>query len=277
MKNKIVELLSALTTSSKEIKDDILVMNFTVVTACIVGSQNQFVLVDTGIENSGDYILKTIHRRFDKNAIPKAIVLTHAHFDHVGSVKKFIDMWNIPVYVHPQELPYVTGQKDYPVGDKSVSNGMVAKLSPSFPHTSINITNNVQPLPQDESIPFMPEWRWIHTPGHTEGHVSLYRERDGVLIVGDALTTTKQESLLSIITKREKISGPPQYLTSDWKAAEDSVKRLKDLNPSIVIPSHGKPMEGDKLKTHLEVLNNHFTEIAKPKHSNIDDRIQKRP
>ena len=89
---------------------------------------------------------------------------------------------------------------------------------------------------------FMPDWKWIHTPGHTEGHISLFREIDRVLLAGDSFCTLKQESLISVVTQNEEISGPPKYLTLDWKAAEDSVTLLRNLKPSLAIPSHGKPM-----------------------------------
>jgi len=274
MKNKIVEILSALTTSSEEVTYDIVVLDFTVVTACLVGSpNNEWFLVDTGLENSFNYIVKMTEKYEGKYRQPNAIVLTHGHFDHVGSIKKLIEKWNIPVYCHPLEMPYLTGQKDYPLGDPTVSDGLVAKISPSFPHTSIDISGQIQSLPDDGSIPFMPGWKWIYTPGHTEGHISLHRESDGVLIVGDALTTTKQESLLAMLTQKEKISGPPKYLTTDFKRAEESIKTLKSLNPSIVIPSHGKPMKGDKLTKHLELLTNHFTEIATPNNSQYEERL----
>lgn len=267
MGNKLVEGLSALSTSSQEIAPDILILQFTVVNAFIVGnpaSKNGFVLVDTGLENSYDFIVQSIESRFGKDSHPKAIVLTHGHFDHVGSVIKLADLWNVPVYIHEVEMPYVTGKKDYPVGDPTVGGGMVANMSPSFPHTSIDISFYATPLPKDGSIPGMPEWKWIHTPGHTEGHVSLFREKDSVLIAGDAFSTTKQESLFSVLTQKEQISGPPAYLTTDWKAAEQSIRRLRDLNPSLVLTSHGKPMKGDEVSRHLDMLVAHFDEIAKP-------------
>jgi len=268
MGNKIVEGLSAMTTSSQEVIPDILVMNFTVVTACLVGTNNkkdEWVLVDTGLENSADFILKSVEKRFGKNSRPQAIILTHGHFDHVGSVIKLSELWDVPVYIHQLEMSYVTGKKDYPLGDPTVDEGMIAKMSPTFPHTSIDISFRVVALPADGSVPGMPDWKWIHTPGHTEGHVSLFREKDHVLIVGDAFSTTKQESLLSVITHREQISGPPKYLTTDWKAAENSIRRLRDLKPSLAIPSHGEPMKGEELTQHLEMLVNHFDKIAKPK------------
>lgn len=264
MGNKMVEALSALNTTSLQITPDILVMNFTIVNASLVGNASNYILVDTGLENSADFILECIENKFGKNSKPKSIVLTHGHFDHVGSVIKLSELWNIPVYIHQLEMPYVTGKKDYPLGDSTVDEGMVAKLSKTFPHTSIDITDYAKALPMDGSIPGMPEWKWIHTPGHTEGHISLFREKDRVLIAADAFSTTKQESLMSVLLHREQISGPPKYLTTDWKSAENSVRILRDLEPHLAIPSHGEPMKGEELTKHLDMLVNNFDEIAVP-------------
>jgi hypothetical protein len=62
------------------------------------------------------------------------------------------------------------------------------------------------------------------------------------------------------------------YLTTDWKAAENSIKTLRDLKPKMVIPSHGLPMEGDKLTKHLEMLTAHFQEIAVPNQGRFVDK-----
>lgn len=268
MGNKIVEALSAVTSSSKKVTPDIILMNFTVVTSCLVedidNPPDKWVLVDTGLENSADFILECIEKRFGNNSRPQAIILTHGHFDHVGSVIKLSELWDVPVYIHELELPYITGKKDYPLADPSVDEGMVAKMSKTFPHTSIDISQRAKALPLDGTVPGMNGWRWIHTPGHTEGHISLFREGDRVLIVGDAFTTTKQESLASVITKFEHIGGPPKYLTEDWKKAEQSIRKLRDLNPTLAIPSHGKPMQGEDLMKHLDMLITNFDTIVKP-------------
>lgn len=273
MSNKLMKIINGSISSSKEVTRDILVMDFTIVTACLVGrsdiDSNKWILVDTGLESSFDYILQAAKKRFGKNNRPQAIILTHGHFDHVGSVIKLSEIWDVPVYIHQLELPYVTGKKDYPLADPTVDEGLIAKMSPLFPHTSIDIGFRVSPLPSDGSIPGMPEWKWIHTPGHTPGHVSLFCEHSGILLVGDAFSTVKQESLMSVITKDEKISGPPKYLTTDWESAESSIKRLEALKPSLAIPSHGKPMKGEELRLHLEMLVNHFNDIAKPEHGHF--------
>lgn len=276
MGNKIVEGLSAVTTSSQEVLPDILILQFTVVNAFAVGNAGEkgggWALVDTGLENSADYILRAAEKRFGSDSAPASIILTHGHFDHVGSVIKLAGYWDVPVYIHLLEMPYVTGKKDYPVADPTVSSGLVAKMSPSFPHTAIDIGYRVVALPDDGSVPGMPGWKWIHTPGHTEGHVCLFREKDRTLIAGDAFTTLKQESLLSVVTQSEQISGPPAYLTTDWKAAEDSVKRLRDLKPNLVVPSHGQPMREGELTRHLDMLAKHFEEIAVPEQGRFVDR-----
>lgn len=272
----MLQAISALTERSEQIIRDIILMNFTISTACIIGSPGPdnagWVLVDTGLANSAEFIVKTAEGFFGSQTHPKAIILTHGHFDHTGSVKELVDRWQVPVYAHSLELPYLSGKRDYPVADPTVDEGLVAKLSPHFPHHSIDLGHHLVELPKDGSVPGMPDWKWIHTPGHTPGHICLYREGDGVLLAADALATVKQESLLSVLLQKEKISGPPKYLTTDWVAAEESIRKIRDLKPSLIIPSHGQPMKGEELRKHLDLLVNNFHEIAVPEHGRFVDR-----
>lgn len=266
--DKLLQGISKITTTSQKVAEDILFLQFTVVNACIVGSPEKnngnWVLVDTGLQNSAKFILECADRLFGAESRPQAIILTHGHFDHVGSVNELSERWDVPVYAHKDEMPYLTGRKDYPQGDPAVDEGLVAKLSPYFPHKSINLGHRVIALPIDGSVPGMEGWRWIHTPGHTEGHICLFCEDDRVLIPGDAFTATKQESLLSVLTQDEKVKGPPAYLTTDWKTAEESVKKLSGLKPSLALPSHGKPLSGDDLSKNLENLARNFESITVP-------------
>jgi glyoxylase-like metal-dependent hydrolase (beta-lactamase superfamily II) len=172
--------------------------------------------------------------------------------------------WDIPVYAHPLELPYLTGQRNYPTPDATVEGGLVAKLSPLFPNDAIQLSDHVIELPSDGSIPIMAGWRWIHTPGHTPGHVSLFRESDSTLLAGDAFVTVKQESLWSVITQDLEISGPPRYLTTDWESAWESVKKLEALKPKTAVTGHGMPMTGQLLTESLQRLVQEFDQIAIP-------------
>jgi glyoxylase-like metal-dependent hydrolase (beta-lactamase superfamily II) len=71
-------------------------------------------------------------------------------------------------------------------------------LAPLFPRRPIDVSRWPQRLPEDGSVPQMPGWRWIHTPGDTPGHISFWRERDRTIIAGDAFITTNQESAYAV-------------------------------------------------------------------------------
>jgi glyoxylase-like metal-dependent hydrolase (beta-lactamase superfamily II) len=127
-------------------------------------------------------------------------------------------------------------------------------------------------LPDDGSIPILPEWRYIHTPGHAPGHISLFREKDRVLIAGDAVVTTKAESAVaSLLPGSPDVYGPPKYLTYNWKSAAESVKKLAALDPLVIASGHGKSMRGEEVKARLRNLANHFEELAKPSHGRYVD------
>jgi len=256
VKNKLVGVISHLTSTTQQVRSDLLLLNFTIANACIISelgsNKDQWVLVDTGLENSGKFILKTVQKHFGANSKPQAIILTHGHFDHIGSVKQLIKKWQVPVYIHKWELPYVTGKQDYLPGDPTVDNGFVAKLSPTFPHTSIDLGNSINSLPEDGTIPFLPDWKWILVPGHTKGQIALFRESDRTLLCADAFTTVKQESLISVLLQQKKVSGPPKYFTTNWPQAKQSIEKIIDLKPNLVIASHGKPIESEILTEQLQ-------------------------
>jgi glyoxylase-like metal-dependent hydrolase (beta-lactamase superfamily II) len=195
---------------------------------------------------------------------PSAIVLTHAHFDHVGSLNTLADEWEVPVYAHTMERPYLTGISSYPPPDPSVGGGMMSAMSWVYPKGPINIETRLQLLPPDGTVPGLPEWKYIHTPGHAPGHISLYRQRDGVLIAGDAFVTTKQESAISVMLQSKEISGPPKYFTYNWTSAATSVRTLAELNPEVVATGHGKPMKGVEMRRSLHNLAERFEELAVP-------------
>lgn len=110
----------------------------------------------------------------------------------------------------------------------------------------------------------MPGWRWVHTPGHTEGHVSLWREDDRTLIAGDAFITTAQESAYAVAVQEPELHGPPRYFTPDWAAAKASVEALSALEPELVVTGHGKALAGEEMRAALRRLARDFDEVAVP-------------
>jgi glyoxylase-like metal-dependent hydrolase (beta-lactamase superfamily II) len=229
------------------------------------GREGQWVLVDTGLPGAASRIINAAELLFGEDAAPTAIVLTHGHFDHVGSVRELIRRWQVPVYAHELELPYLTGRSNYPPPDPAVGGGAVATLSRFFPRRPIDLGDAILPLPDDGSIPGIGEWRWIHTPGHSPGHVSLFRDYDRALVAGDAFVTTKQESLAAALTQRPEVHGPPAYYTIDWPAAEDSVHKLASLEPEVAVTGHGVAMRGTRLQRDLAELASDFRKLAVPR------------
>lgn len=153
-----------------EVLPDLYCFTVQIVNVMLVGnSKDDFVLIDTGMPGSANDIIAAVEDRFGSNSLPKAIILTHGHFDHVGAIIDLVKHWKVPVYAHEIELPFLTGKMSYPEPDPTVEGGMVAKMSPMFPNEPINLGNRVQTLPQDNSVPHMPGFRWIHTPGHSPG------------------------------------------------------------------------------------------------------------
>lgn len=112
----------------------------------------------------------------------------------------------------------------------------------------------------------MPGWRWLHTPGHTPGHVSFWRERDRTLVVGDAFVTTAQESAYAAAVQEPEMHGPPMYFTIDWEASRDSVRKLAALEPELVVTGHGRAMHGPEMRAALHQLARDFDRIAVPEH-----------
>ncbi|HEY0896962.1 MAG TPA: MBL fold metallo-hydrolase [Sphingobacteriaceae bacterium] len=226
-------------------------------------TRNTWALIDAGLKGFTSRILKMAASLFG-NRPPACIIMTHGHFDHRGCLESLLKVWDVPVYVHPLEMPYLTGISSYPPPDPFVGGGMMAFSSILYSRDPINIGPHARKI-QGNTIPELPEWRIIETPGHTPGHISLFRESDGVLIVGDAFVTTKQESAYYALSQKKRLSGPPKYFTPDWEAAEASVRRLAALRPRTAATGHGKPMYGNELQSKLSELAANFRKKAVPK------------
>jgi len=231
-----------------------------------------WVLVDAGLHGSADRIQKAAEERFGPGAKPECIVLTHGHFDHVGALETLVARWGVPVYAHPLELPYVTGRSSYPPPDPTVGGGAMARLAKLYPKGPIDLRDHARPLPEDGTVPGMPGWRWIFTPGHAPGHVALFRDEDRTLIAGDAFVTTKQESAIAVLQQRQEVHGPPMYFTPDWGKAKASVERLAELEPEVAATGHGVPMFGGVLRRQLRALARDFDDLAMPRKGRYVER-----
>ena len=219
----------------------------------VKNAKGELVMVDAGMPHDAGRIKTDFKKKFG-DVKPVAIILTHGHFDHVGSLAELVAEWKVPVYAHPAELPYLTGVRDYPEG-KASKKGLVTLLSKTFPNHGINLYPYIHPLPENHQVPYLEGWEWIFTPGHTPGHVSLYNPDTKLLLAGDAFVTTKQESLFHVLTQKFDVNGPPAYFTIDFKESYKSIERLSRLNIEYCATGHGRVIKSKALiKSEMEKL-----------------------
>ncbi len=231
-----------------------------------------WVLIDAGLPGTAGMIAHSAKARFGADRPPTAIVLTHGHFDHVGALRTLAERWNVPIYAHPREHPYLNGTSAYPKPDPHVGGGVMSLLAPLFPRGPLQLSQWLRALPKDGQVPGMDGWRWIHTPGHSVGHVSLWREADRILIAGDAFITTAQESAYAVAVQEPELHGPPMYFTPDWQKAAASVRELATLDPATVVTGHGHAMRGPAMRASLHQLATDFERVAVPADGTYVDR-----
>ena len=116
-----------------------------------------------------DYMLSHVK---SNGYIPKAILLTHGHFDHVMGIESWVNAYEIPVYLHEEEKDVLAN----PNWNLSVMLGKYYAY------------DKVQTLKDGEILEVAGfSFKVIHTPGHTKGGCCYYEEKEGVLISGDTL------------------------------------------------------------------------------------------
>ena len=250
--------------SPRPVADGVWMLRTILVNVFFVKVDDGWMLVDAGLARSAPAIQRAAVELFGSEP-PRAIVLTHGHFDHVGALPRLLEVWDVPIYAHSFELPHLTGRQPYAPPDPTVGGGLVAWSSFLFPRGPYDFGSRLLALPPDGRVPVAPDWVALHTPGHTAGHISLFRSADGVVIAGDAVTTTRQESLISVATQRVSLNGPPAYFTTDWDAARWSVQRLAATRIDTLLTGHGQPMTGAAMRLDLRNLAEHFDERAQPR------------
>lgn len=216
-----------------------------------VGTRDNWVLIDSGLPHTFKMIQGAANELFG-DAPPSALLLTHGHFDHSGAAQQVVEHWDVPIYAQPLEMPYLSARSSYPPPDPTVG-GAIAFMSRFMPASADDLSGHLQPLPEDGSVPFLDDWRWIFTPGHAPGHVSFFRESDRTLIAGDALATEDMDKWGGALFKRpQKIARSGTPFVCDWGKTRQSAQELAPLQPRVLACGHGIPMSGENVAPQLE-------------------------
>jgi glyoxylase-like metal-dependent hydrolase (beta-lactamase superfamily II) len=185
------------------------------VNCCIINDEKskEALIVDPG----GDFeILKNV---IEKNKLElKSILLTHAHFDHVGAVGQLKKHFNCKIYLHEEDM-YLWKNQIEQCGFFNLPYKREEEL-PDKP--DVFLKEDDQIMLNGKSIA-----KVIHTPGHSKGSVSFYFPKEKVCIVGDTLF---KES----VGRSDLWGGDGTVLRT---AIRDKIYPLGD--DTCIIPGHG--------------------------------------
>ena len=130
--------------SPRDIADGVWFLRTLMVNVYMVATPTSWVLIDTGLPGYASAIRDTAARCLGTTLPPAAIVLTHGHFDHVGSLEPLLAEWPVPVFAHRLEAPYLTGRSKYPPPDPLAGGGSMAWMSRLYPRGPIDISDRLE-------------------------------------------------------------------------------------------------------------------------------------
>jgi glyoxylase-like metal-dependent hydrolase (beta-lactamase superfamily II) len=155
------------------------------------------------------------------------IALTHAHPDHWGAAGAICAARTVSVFCHEQDADTVSGAVKAGAAGWQFAAGALMWQGPSYP--------DVTGLREDDVVG---DFRVVHTPGHTPGHVIYFRERDRLAVIGDLFNT------MGMWLRRRRLSQPPAHTSRDPAGNRRSIRKLLELRPSLVLPGHGPALSG---------------------------------
>jgi glyoxylase-like metal-dependent hydrolase (beta-lactamase superfamily II) len=201
-------------------------------------------IVDCGVPSSWDSLEDALGRIGRSRSDVEAVVLTHAHFDHVGFAERARTELGVPVYVHKNDVPLTKHPWRY--DHERRRSYYFATQVKALPIVATFLRHRAfWPPPIGEvvryskgALPVPGEPRAIFTPGHTLGHCSLHLPDRDVLIAGDAIVT------LDPYTARTGPRLVARAATVDSERNLHSLDKLADTGAGTVLTGHGEPWTG---------------------------------
>ncbi|MFC7911108.1 MBL fold metallo-hydrolase [Streptomyces nigra] len=202
-------------------------------------------LIDTGYPGDRAALLASLAEVGSAPEAVQAILITHAHTDHLGNAEYLRATYGTPVYLHEAEVPHARREFLHQVGVGTVlRNGWRPGVLPWAVHalrsggTAHVPVTSPEPFPRSGPLDLPGRPVPIHTPGHTDGHSAYHLPQAGVVISGDALATGHPTS---------RIEGPqllPEMFDRERARALASLDVFEKLDGDVLLPGHGPAHTG---------------------------------
>ncbi|WP_221088892.1 MBL fold metallo-hydrolase [Deinococcus aquaedulcis] len=198
----------------------------------LVGPDDTLTLVDTGLPGVLEAVTAELAAAGYALGQVRRVVVTHHDLDHIGSLEDVVRATAAEVYALEDEVPFVTGTRraqKLPSEAQAAAMLQDPNLHPAWrtllTREPVRVPVN-RPLRDGDLLPG--GVRVVATPGHTDGHLSLYVPGGNILIAGDALTA-----------EDGALTGPREDVTADMPTALASVRKLAGLDVQTVVAYHG--------------------------------------
>jgi len=202
----------------------------------------ELALIDTGMPGGGEKILGFIQEIGSSPSKLTRILLTHYHWDHIGSAAELKRKAQAKILAHPEDKPYIDGEKPQPQPSLLNPLGLLIRAITAF--YKIEPVEVDDLLADGQEIDDPPQkLKVIHTPGHTPGSTCFYLPEAKVLFLGDAVNH-----------RLNRLSLPPKLFTTNPAQARESLRKLLQFDFEILCFGHGNPITRDaagKLKSLL--------------------------
>ncbi|MEV7740008.1 MBL fold metallo-hydrolase [Streptomyces sp. NPDC088921] len=237
------------------IRDEVYLVSGSNTNWVVVKEGDSATLIDSGYPADYERLLASLTTLGLHQGAVNALLVTHAHNDHIGAAERMRALHDIPVLMHEEEVPHA--RRDF-LQQVSAGQILTQALHPGVLPWAFHALRaggtyhvpvlNPRPFPTSGPLDLPGAPTPIHTPGHTLGHCAYHLPDSGILVSGDALVTGHPTS---------RITGPqllPDMFHANRDRALTSLVALGGIDADTILPGHGPAHYGSVKEAAAQAL-----------------------